>query len=130
LNYLIDTDWVADFLADRRNARPLLLSLRPSGLAISSITYGEIYDGVYGGRDPHPAERTFQQFLRVTPVLLTRPIMRRFALLRAGLRRQNQSVADPDLLIAATALHFGRTPVTRNLRGFACVPGLMLHTTQ
>jgi tRNA(fMet)-specific endonuclease VapC len=131
LNYLIDTDWVADFLADRRNARPLLRSLRPSGLTISIITYGEIYDGVYGGRDPHAAECTFQQFLRVTPVLpLTRPIMRRFALLRAELRQQNQSVADPDLLIAATALHFGRTLVTRNLRDFARVPGLTLHPTQ
>lgn len=131
MNYLIDTDWVADFLADRRDARSLLLALRPSGLAISIITYGEIYDGVYGGRDPGGAERTFQQFLRVTPVLpLTRPVMRRFAVLRAELRQRKQSVADPDLLIAATALHFGRMLVTRNLRDFARVPGLALHQTR
>jgi predicted nucleic acid-binding protein len=33
-------------------------------------------------------------------------------------------------LIAATALHFGRTPVTRSLRDVLAVPGLTLHPTR
>lgn len=52
MKYLVDTDWVAAYLKGRQHEVTVLNSLAERGLAISLITYGEIYEGVYFGRDP------------------------------------------------------------------------------
>jgi tRNA(fMet)-specific endonuclease VapC len=129
VSYLIDTDVVADWLNNRPTAVRLLPTLEPEGLAISLVTYGEVYDGIYYGRDPRAAEQAFLRFLRgVTVLPLTRTIMKRFARIRGQLRHQGLTVQDPDLLIAATALTNGMTLVTRNLRHFQRIPDLMIST--
>jgi tRNA(fMet)-specific endonuclease VapC len=128
VTYLVDSDRVADWLQGRPSAVDVLRSLAPDGLAISLVTYGEIYEGVYYGRDPAGSERIFRQFLRGVAVLpLTRPIMRRFARLRGDLRRRGRLIGDPDLLIAATALHHGLTLVTGNRAHFQRIPDLRLY---
>jgi predicted nucleic acid-binding protein len=128
VSYLVDSDWVADALAGVPAAVELLTSLRTEGLAISLITYGEIYEGTYFGRDPAAAERGFRQFLRRVDALpLNRPILRTFARLRGELRSRGQLIPDADRLIAATALHHGLSLVTRNLGHFRRVPGLTVH---
>lgn len=126
--YLVDTDHVVSHLNGRTEALRLLSALRPQGVALSVMTYGEIFDGIYLARDPAGAQRTFRQFLdgvRVLPV--NRPIMRRFAQLRGNLRRRGQLLPDADLIVASTALHHKLTLVTRNQRHFTRVPGLNLH---
>ena|SRR6266536_3912577 len=128
MSYLLDTDAVADWLNSRPKAVRLLPTLEPEGLAISLITYGEVYDGIYYGRDPRSAEQAFRRFLRGVSVLpLTRTIRRRFARLRGQLRRQGLTVQDPDLLIAATAFTHDLTLVTRNIHHFGRIPGLAIH---
>ena len=128
MTYLIDSDWVADWLVGRREAVQLLSALRPEGLAISLVTYGEIYEGVYFSRDPGKSEAVFRQFLRgVTVVPLTRRIMQQFARIRGQLRQHGQLIGDPDILIAATALQHKHTLVTRNVDHFERIPDLKLY---
>jgi tRNA(fMet)-specific endonuclease VapC len=99
MSYLVDSDWVVDWLHGKPPAVELLTALAVSGLAISLITYGEIYEGIFFGRDPKQSERVFRQFLRSVDVLpLTKPIMRRFARIRGQLRQQGLLIPDPDLL--------------------------------
>jgi predicted nucleic acid-binding protein len=64
MSYLIDTDWVADYLRGRTRATERLQALQPQGLGISIITFGEIYEGIYFGADPERNEQGFRQFLR------------------------------------------------------------------
>src|SRR5438874_80933 len=110
MTHLIDSDWVADYLKGRRAAVDLLDSLAVDGIAISAVTYGEIYEGIYYGRDPRNHARIFGQFLRITPVFpVTRSIWKRFARLRGDLRRRGLLIGDMDLLIAATALEHDLT---------------------
>jgi tRNA(fMet)-specific endonuclease VapC len=105
----------------------LLPTLQAEGLAISLITYGEVYDGIYYGRDPGAAERAFLRFLRGATVLpLNRSIVRQFALLRGDLRRRGLGIGDLDTLIAATALHHDLTLVTRNVRHYTRIAGLRI----
>lgn len=47
--YLIDSDWVASFLKGRPDAQTLFKLLAPQGMAISLITFGEIYEGIFYG---------------------------------------------------------------------------------
>ncbi len=128
MKYLVDTDRVVDWLKGRADARRLLATLGNEGWAISLITYGEVYDGIYYGANPQRHEQDFRELLRSVPVLpLNRPIMRRFARIRGQLRRQGRIIGDPDILIGATALHHDLSLVTRNISHFERIPGLRLH---
>jgi tRNA(fMet)-specific endonuclease VapC len=128
MTYLADSNIVADYLNGRAAAVILLDTLLPMGLAISLVTYGEIYDGIYGSRNPKQAERAFRCFLRAVTVLsLNQSIMREFARIRGVLRRQGMRIGDNDIMIAATAIYSHREPVTRNVRHFGRVPGLKLY---
>ena len=125
MKHLVDTDWVVDYLKGKQLIVERLKTLAPDGLAISLITYGEIYEGIYYGRDPQRHELGFRNFLSgVTVLPLTPTIMRQFARLRGELRGKGQLIGDPDLLIAATALHHDLTLLTHNSRHFTRIPGL------
>ena len=98
-------------------------------MAISLITYGEIYEGIiYSFRRSEQLEVAFVALLRWTKVLpLDEAIMRRSAALRVSLRRRGRSIGDPGVSIAATALHHDRTLVTRNFDHFRRLPDLKLY---
>ena len=129
MTILVDTDWVVDYLKAKKAAVDLLDSLVPEGLAISLITYGEIYEGVYYGQNPRQHEQGFLDFLRGVDVLaINRPIMAEFARIRGELRARGQLIGDLDLLIAATALHHGLPLLTNNGRHFRRISQLTLYT--
>ena len=44
ISYLIDTDWVIDFLKGKKEIVDTLLSLEKKGLAISVISLAELYE--------------------------------------------------------------------------------------
>jgi predicted nucleic acid-binding protein len=127
VKYLVDSDWVADYLNGRTDAVSLLQALAGEGLAISIITYGEIYEGILYGANRARHEAGMRNFLRFVDVLpLSRAVMRRFAALRGLLRSQGFLLGDMDLLIGATALHHGLILLTRNRRHFERLGGLEL----
>lgn len=128
MSYLIDTDWVVSALKGRDDAQTLLTSLSQEGLAVSLITYGEIYEGIYRGADPDRHEGVFLAFLRDVNVLpLNKSIMQQFARVRGELRAKGNLIGDFDLLIAATAIHHHLTLVTRNTTHFQRIPNLSLY---
>jgi tRNA(fMet)-specific endonuclease VapC len=128
MKYLVDSDYVADYLGAHLHAIQLLSSFAKDDLAISLITYGEIYEGIHFGRDPQKTADVFQRFLRSVVILLpTQPIMRRFARIRGELRRTGKIIGDFDILIAATAIHHNLTLVTRNIKDYERIPQLTLY---
>lgn len=125
--YLIDTDVMIEYLKGYRRSTELLFRLRDDGLSISLVTYGEVYEGIYYGESPVESARGFLAVLHEVNVPpLTKLIMRRFGRLRGMLRANGTLIPDPDLLIAATAIHHGLTLVTRNTSHFERVPDLIL----
>lgn len=125
MKYLVDSDWVIDYLAGRQAAITLLTSLAREGLAVSLITLGEIYEGIYYGRDPQKSEAGFRSFLRGVAVLsLNRSIMQRFGYIRGDLRRRGLLIGDPDILIAATAIYHDLTLLSRNRKDYERIQSL------
>lgn len=127
---LIDTDWIIDALNRFGSALETLESLAPDGLAVSVVTFGELYQGAHYAQSPLIALAALQSILAGKDVLpVTEAIARRFAILRGGLARPlRRQIGDMDLLIAATAtaLTHDLTLLTRNRRDFEHVPGLSL----
>lgn len=109
MTYVIDTDCVVDFLVGQEAALALFRTIRPQGIAISLITFMEVYEGIVSSRDPRHAEHAF-----------------RAAHIRAGLRRQRHPITHRalDILIAATALVHDLTLVTRNRRDYEDIADL------
>jgi predicted nucleic acid-binding protein len=126
MNYLIDTDWVIDYLLGDATARTLLASLS-GDLAISIITYSEVYEGILHSPDPRRGEEGLRAFLRQVRVLpITKAVAKRNAAIRLDLRSRGKTVRlrGLDLLIAATTLTHNCTLVTRNVDDYKDITGL------
>jgi tRNA(fMet)-specific endonuclease VapC len=127
--YLLDTDWVVDILNGQEKAIHTALELVPAGLAVSIISYGELYEGAAFAHDPEPALAGLRSFLKGKAILpLTTAIMERFAQIRGSLPKPvRQQIGDLDILIAATCLAHNLTLLTRNLKDFQKIPHLKLY---
>ena len=128
--YLIDSDWTIDQLSDQPAAVSLLSRLAPDGIAISIITYMEVYQGILKSPTPDVAEAKLHAFVDSVPVLpFSMQVARRCARLRFTLRSQGKRVNNRalDLVIAATALEYDLTLVTRNRHDYDDIPGLRLY---
>lgn len=125
MRYLVDSDWLIDAVRGVPTAVDLLAGLRGEGLAVSIVSYGELFEGAVGAPDPAAELARFRRFLDGLALLeLDDAVMERFAFIRADLRRRGQPIPDLDLLIAATALHHDLTLLTRNVRHFDRIPEL------
>ena len=134
MTYLVDTDYVADYLKGQRQVAEILEPLLSEGLAISIITFAEIYEGIYYGQNRTQHEAGFRNLLKNMQVLgISRPIARQFAIIRGQLRAtpQGKALVQPkdtyDLFIAATAIYHNLTLITRNLKDYNRISLLKLY---
>ena len=127
--YLIDTDWIIDATHGLPLAIQTIADFSPAGVAVSLISYGELFEGAHYARDRQAALIGLDRILEKKPILpLTTAIMRTFGIVRGQLSCQlRRQIGDVDLLIAATALTHDLTLVTRNLRDFQQIPDLKLY---
>lgn len=126
--YLVDSDWIIDGLAGLPAVLERLDRHNDDGLAVSIISYGEIFEGAFHSSDPEIHLAMFRRFLSGFNVLgLDVSVMEVFARTRAQLRRQGNLIPDMDLLIAATALSYDLILMTNNRRHFTRVPDLRLY---
>lgn len=130
MRYLVDTDWIADWLVGEPEAVRVLAEFRRSGLAISAISYMEIVEGIAGSRTPRRARDGFRAFLHGTRFLVvSRAVADRAATIRLDLRRRKRRVSERslDIVVAATAVQHGLVLVTRNVRDYEDIGDLQLH---
>jgi tRNA(fMet)-specific endonuclease VapC len=130
VSYLLDSDWIFDYLGGRPEAGQLLTTLWTEGIAISIIGYLEVVEGIRGGQDPRRHGLSFRRFLKQVDLHgIGRPVADRAADIRIALRRQQRPIDHRalDILIAATAIEHKLTLVTRNIRDLADIPGLRLY---
>lgn len=129
ISYLIDTDQVIDFLKGKPETTAKLGELFHKGMAISSITLCELYDGVYGSKYKDEHIKNLNSFLEFVTVLdVNDKISEVFGKQRAKLRKIGNLIDNFDLLIASTCLCYELTLLTGNLRHFQRIEGLKINT--
>ena len=126
--YLPDTNAIsaymrgtADSLVAKMQATFVRDELRLSVIVLAEREFGVIKGGSATQRRKLQA---LEQLLTVEP--FTREDARRYAAIRHQLESRGQGIGPFDTLIAAQALRLGATVVTRNVREFGRVPGLLV----
>jgi tRNA(fMet)-specific endonuclease VapC len=130
MNYLIDTDWVIDHLNRVESVTGRLDELAPEGLALSVVSLGELYEGVYYSRDPDRSGESLQRFLNreLTLLGIDEETCKIFGQQRGRLRVSGQRIGDMDLMIAATALQYDLILLSNNRRHFDRIDGLQIES--
>jgi toxin FitB len=128
------TGWLLDtnILSELRRPRPepkvvaFVAAQRLEDLYVSDVTFAEIRFGIEQQADAaRRAELTDWLTLKLRPMFvhrhlpITEDIMLRWRLLVEVGRKSGHTFTQPDLIIAATALHHGLTVVSRDTRDFA-----------
>jgi tRNA(fMet)-specific endonuclease VapC len=127
ITYLVDTDWIIQYLIGDPAIVSKLRELRPQGLAVSILSVAELYEGVYYSRNPEASQKGVENFLENLSILnINQEICRIFGRQRGNLRRQGNMIGDLDLLIAATCMHHDSTLLTNNVRHFERLEGLRI----
>ncbi len=91
--YLLDTDILRYYLDDVDEAVTLVTELIPDGVALSIITYLELYQGTLQTPDPTQAQDRLATLLETLPLLPLSPaVARRCAHLREALKRDGKRV--------------------------------------
>jgi tRNA(fMet)-specific endonuclease VapC len=131
--YVLDTDTFTLFREGHDEVNRRVQAHPPAELATSVITVEEQLTGWYSlvrrARTPEQLEMAYRelaesvQFCSQVQILpYTQAAIGRFE----GLRALRLNVGAMDLRIAAIVLEAGATLVTRNLRDFRRIPGLMI----
>jgi predicted nucleic acid-binding protein len=137
--FLLDTNCISEVVSPRPEQRVLdwLDRTDEALLHLSVLTLGEIRKGIAGlaqGKRRSQLETWLHSDLpaRFSGRILTidRLVADRWGLVVADGKRKGKTVASIDALLAATALHFGLTLVTRNISDFQTVHVSLLNLWQ
>ncbi len=125
--WLLDTNVISELRKPRPSARVRAFVARQAleDLFVSAVTFAEIRFGIEADKDPirraelndwlvHKVRPLFEQ--RVLDV--SEDVMFKWRLLVEDGRKNGHTFSQPDLIIAATALHHGLTVVTRDTSDF------------
>lgn len=126
--WLLDTNVISELRRARPNARVrAFVAAQPlEQLFVSTVTFAEIRYGIEMVSDPiRRAELGDWLVHKVRPMFeqraleVTEDVMFKWRLLVEDGRKAGHTFSQPDLIIAATALHHGLTVVTRDTGDFA-----------
>ncbi len=126
LRYLLDTN-ICIYVAKHRPDSVLrrFRRLKVGEVAMSVITYGELYYGASKSKRRDEAQKTIGELASMIPVLpLATQVGEQYGVVRSELERAGRPIGNNDLWIAAHALTLGVALVTNNAREFKRIRGL------
>jgi tRNA(fMet)-specific endonuclease VapC len=118
--YLVDTDWIVDYLKGKKNAIEGLQKLFDKGLYVSVISIAEIYEGIIDAKNKDDVRKSFDDFLGGVVILnLNESICKKFGEIRSSMRKKGELIGDFDILIASTAIVHDLKLITGNVAHFS-----------
>jgi tRNA(fMet)-specific endonuclease VapC len=128
---ILDSSFLVDVLRGHPAATRLMRELEEGSdpLRIPAVVAYELWEGADRSRWAADEQFLVEEALAAHGVLpLTLAHAKQAGTISSRLKDRGDPIADPDLLVAGTALAEGETLVTRNKRDFERVPGLRLRT--
>lgn len=125
--YALDTNSIAYFFRGEGRVGERLLAKRPRDIVVPALVAYELRYGVARLQNATRRAARLESFLSATSILPFDDDCARIAgEVRAKLEQAGESIGPIDVLIAATALAANAVLVTRNVREFQRVDGLVI----
>lgn len=122
--YIIDTNTCIEYFK-HRNGVPERMNLESrDDLCFSEVTIAELLYGAVHSKSVDRHLREVRELQRDVAVLPISDVIDDYADIRHALTSQGITVEDFDILIGATARHYGLIAVTDNLKHFNPMPGV------
>ncbi len=125
----LDSDFLVDLLRMNPAAHAKLGALvrNGTGVCTTTISASELFEGAYLSARPAETMQRVQGLLdRLVILDFDLAAADIYGRLSAALKKQGQDMADFDLAIASMALSRKEVLITKNLKHFARIDGLML----
>lgn len=129
MNYLLDSDVLIDYLNEDAETVRIVREYALRGIALSTVAYMEVLEGELDLRSMSEARSRLATLLGDSVILeVDEAIASICAEIRRILRLRGSRVRPRalDLLIAATAIEYKLTLVTRNRADYHDIPGLTM----
>ncbi|MBO7140503.1 MAG: PIN domain-containing protein [Prevotella sp.] len=126
--YILDTCTWIEFFHERNGVKEHVDGMDPdqifaSEITLAELTYGAIKSADYERHIKEP--QWLRQYITVFPIS---DVFEEYGQIRCALKKikkdLDQKVGQFDMLIGATALHYGLTVVTDNIQDFSLMPGV------
>ncbi|MBQ3751976.1 MAG: PIN domain-containing protein [Prevotella sp.] len=126
--YILDTCTWIEFFHERNGVKEHVDGIDPDQIFASEITLAELTYGAINSSDyeRHIKEpQWLRQYITVFPIS---DVFEEYGQIRCALKKIKkdivQKIGQFDILIGATALHYGLTVVTDNVKDFSLMPGV------
>jgi tRNA(fMet)-specific endonuclease VapC len=125
--YLIDTDIIIYSLKNNVAVHKWMIKNQNIPKYISVVTYGELIYGARKSKHPEKNLATANRIAELFPIVdINKNVMEIFGEIKAKLETVGNSIADMDLLIAATSIYMNLSLVTNNKKHFNRIDDLIL----
>ena len=118
IRYLLDTDTCVFYMRGVPEVRDQLEKVGFDRCALSVITLAELKFGAENSNRPELRRAETETFCRPLAVLSLNDVLDVYAMEKTRLRQIGQLVAEFDLLIGSTAIHYDLVLVTNNVKHF------------
>lgn len=129
--YLFDTDAISELFKPRPAPGYVawLAELPRDAQFTSAVVMAELYRGAFrsAARDRHLTNIETRVIPAVTVLPFDTAVAKIYGEIAAQLEAMGMMLADADMQIGATAIHFGLEVVTGNLRHYGRIPGLTVN---
>lgn len=122
--FLLDTNICAFLFRGKYGIEQKLASVGLDNCHISIITYAELYFGCETSNDFDFNYQLLSDFCDNIDIVGIEEVIPIYAKEKARLKREGRLIDDFDLLIGATALHYGMTLATENVRHLERLDGI------
>ena len=120
--YIIDTNTCIEYFKHRNGVPERMNQVSRSDLCVSEVTIAELLYGAVHSKSIDRHLREVRELQRDISVLPISEVIDDYADIRHALTSQGIIVEDFDILIGATARHYGLIAVTDNLKHFSPMP--------
>ena len=127
IRYVLDTNVLVDVLRNKpKEARKKIQEIGIDNCVISDLTVYELYTGVTASAHPEFNKDLLEKMFESLGVIPASDAYWTAAQEKARLAKAGTPIEDFDLLIGCTALEYGLTLVTGNVKHMSCIQGLRI----